>query len=91
MSVLDEEPEIKHLRKRLYVNDKAPGLSVDSEGYVRVGLTADMTEQDMLVLGLVLSLRNKQWKEALLQRVREKFAGATTNTSKAARAFDLLK
>jgi len=88
---LSEEAEIKYARKRLYVTDKAPALSIDSEGYVRCGITAEMTEQDMLVLGMVLSLKNKGWKAALLDRVREKFVGASTKTSKAARAFELIQ
>ena len=90
-AVLNEEAEIKYVRKRLYVTDKAPALSVDADGYVRCGVSAEMTEQDMLVLGMVLSLKNKQWKKALVERVKQRFVGATTNTSKATRAFELIK
>lgn len=86
----DSEAEIKYVRKRLYVTDKAPALSVDSEGYVRCGLNAEMTEHDMLVLGLVLALKNAEWKRALIERVKSKMEGATTPTSKITRAFTLL-
>jgi hypothetical protein len=86
-----EEAEIKYVRKRLYVTEKAPALSVDSDGYVRCGIKGDMSDSDMLVLGLVLSLKNKEWKEALLERVRSKFVGAKTTTSKITRSFELLK
>jgi hypothetical protein len=86
-----EEAEIKYLRKRLYVTDKAPGITIDSEGYVRVGLSSKMSDSDMVILALTLALKNKDWKQAMLERMKEKMAGATTPTSKIERAFDLLK
>jgi len=86
-----EEAEIKYLRKRLYVTDKAPGITIDSEGYVRVGLSSNMSDSDMVILALTLALKNKDWKQAMLERMKEKMAGATTPTSKIERAFDLLK
>lgn len=86
-----EEAEIKYLRKRLYVTDKAPGITIDSEGYVRVGLSSNMGDSDMVILALTLALKNKDWKQAMLERMKEKMAGATTPTSKIERAFDLLK
>jgi hypothetical protein len=88
----DSEAAIKYVRKRLYVTDnKAPALSVDTDGYVRCGLSAEMTESDMVVLGLVLALKNQEWKKALVERVSEKMAGATTTTSRVTRAFEMLK
>ena len=88
----DSEASIKYVRKRLYVTDnKAPALSVDTDGYVRCGLSAEMTESDMVVLGLVLALKNQEWKKALVERVSEKMAGATTTTSRVTRAFEMLK
>ena len=33
----DTQAQIKYVRKRLYVTDKAPALSVDVDGYVRCG------------------------------------------------------
>jgi len=86
-----EEAEIKYLRKRLYVTDKAPGITIDAEGYVRVGLSSNMSDSDMVILALTLALKNKDWKQAMLERMKEKMAGATTPTSKIERAFDLLK
>lgn len=86
-----EEAEIKYLRKRLYVTDKAPGITIDSEGYVRVGLSSNMSDSDMVILALTLALKNKDWKQAMLERMKEKMAGATTPTSRIERAFDLLK
>ena len=86
-----EEAEIKYLRKRLYVTDKAPGITIDSEGYVRVGLSSNMSDSDMIILALTLALKNKDWKQAMLERMKEKMAGATTPTSRIERAFDLLK
>jgi len=86
-----EEAEIKYLRKRLYVTDKAPGITIDSEGYVRVGLSSNMSDSDMVILALTLALKNKDWKQAMLDRMKEKMAGATTPTSRIERAFDLLK
>jgi hypothetical protein len=65
-----EEAEIKYVRKRLYVTEKAPALSVDSDGYVRCGIKGDMSDSDMLVLGLVLSLKNKEWKVLKPLRLR---------------------
>lgn len=88
----DSEAAIKYVRKRLYVTDnKAPALSVDTDGYVRCGLSAEMTESDMVVLGLVLALKNQEWKKALVERVSEKMAGAKTTTSRVTRAFEMLK
>jgi hypothetical protein len=86
-----EEAEIKYLRKRLYVTDKAPGITIDSEGYVRVGLSSDMGDGDLIILAITLALKNKDWKQSMLKRVKEKMAGATTPTTKIERAFDLLK
>ena len=86
-----EEAEIKYLRKRLYVTDKAPGITMDSEGYVRVGLSSNMGDSDMVILALTLALKNKDWKQAMLERMKEKMAGATTPTSRIERAIDLLK
>ena len=63
-----EEAQIKYVRKRLYVTDKAPALSVDFDGYVRCGLSQEMSESDMLVLGLVLSMQNADWKTKLIER-----------------------
>ena len=50
-----------------------------------------MSDSDMLVLGFVLSLKNNKWKDAMLERVRSKFVGATTTTSKITRSSELLK
>jgi hypothetical protein len=87
----DRQPEIKYVRKRLYVtDDQTPALSVDDDGYVRCGLTVDMRTNDMLVLGLVLSLKNKKWKADLIERVKEKMEGATTPTSRSVRIMELL-
>ena len=89
---MNEEPEIKYVRKRLYVtDDKAPALSIDKDGYVRCGITADMTENDMVVLGLTLALKNKDWKQKLIERVKSELVGATTPTSRATRVMNLLK
>ena len=88
----DEQAGVTYVRKRLYVtDDKAPAMSIDSDGYVRCGLSAEMTDSDLLVLGIVLSLKNKEWKKALLDRVKQKMSGATTTTSKVTRAFEILK
>ena len=82
---------IKYVRKRLYVTDsQTPALSVDDDGYVRCGLTVDMRTNDLLVLGLVLSLKNKKWKADLIERVKQKMEGATTPTSKSVRIMELL-
>jgi hypothetical protein len=88
----DDQAGVTYVRKRLYVtDDKAPAMSIDSDGYVRCGLSAKMTESDMIMLGIVLSLKNKEWKVALLERVKEKMSGASTETSKITRAFELIK
>ena len=88
----DDQAGVTYVRKRLYVtDDKAPAMSIDGDGYVRCGLSAEMTESDMIMLGVVLSLKNKEWKAALLERVRDKMSGASTVTSKVTRAFELIK
>lgn len=84
------DDEVKYLRKRLYVSDKSPGICVDGEGYVRVALSSEMTEHDMLVLGVTLALKNKEWKNALLKRVQSKFDEASTPWEKINVAFTLL-
>ena len=65
MSV-DDQADLRSTRKRLSVTGKTPALSVCEDGYVRVGLSSDMRENDMLVLGLYLSLRNEKWKKIYL-------------------------
>ena len=84
------EAEVKYVRKRLYVTDKAPALSVDFDGYVRCGLSNEMKDSDLLVLGLVLSMKNEEWKAKLIQRVRDKMEGARTPVSRVRRAFEIL-
>ena len=84
------QAKIEYVRKRLYVTDKAPALSVDVDGYVRCGLSNDMTESDMLVLGLVMSMKNDEWKSKLIDRVKEKMEGASTPLSRVTRAFEML-
>jgi len=86
----DTQAQIKYVRKRLYVTDKAPALSVDVDGYVRCGLSNDMTESDMLVLGLVMSMKNDEWKSKLIDRVKEKMEGASTPLSRVKLAFEML-
>jgi len=86
----DTQAQIKYVRKRLYVTDKAPALSVDADGYVRCGLSNDMTESDMLVLGLVMSMKNDEWKSKLIDRVKEKMEGASTPLSRVKLAFEML-
>lgn len=89
---MSEEAGVKYVRKRLYVtDDKAPAMSIDGDGYVRCGLSAKMSESDMIMLGIVLSLKNKEWKKALVDRVKEKMEGATTDTAKVTRAFELIQ
>lgn len=90
MTSEDDGALLEHVRKRLYVTTKCPALSMDKDGYVRLGLSSDMTEQDMLMLGLYLSLQNETWKDALLQRVRSKYVGATTPTSRIVRTAELM-
>lgn len=88
----DDQAGVKYVRKRLYVtDDKAPAMSIDGDGYVRCGLSARMTESDLIMLGIVLSLKNKEWKEALLERVKDKMSGASDDISKVTRAFELIK
>ena len=86
----DTQAQIKYVRKRLYVTDKAPALSVDFDGYVRCGLSQEMSESDMLVLGLVMSMKNDDWKAKLIDRVKEKMEGASTPLSRVTRAFEML-
>ena len=86
----DSEAAIKYVRKRLYVTDKTPALSIDEDGYVRCGISSDMKDNDMLVLGLYMSLGKKEWKDALLKRVQQEFVGATTPTSRLTRAAKLV-
>tara|TARA_R100000935_G_scaffold57232_1_gene90710 strand:- start:3482 stop:3640 length:159 start_codon:yes stop_codon:yes gene_type:complete len=49
-----------------------------------------MSESDMLVLGLVLSMKNADWKTKLIERVKTKMLGANTPTSRVTRAFEML-
>ena len=86
----DTQAQIKYVRKRLYVTDKAPALSVDFDGYVRCGLSQEMSESDMLVLGLVMSMKNDDWKAKLIDRVKEKMEGASTPLSRVKLAFEML-
>jgi hypothetical protein len=89
--VSDDEAMIKYVRKRLYVTDKAPALSVDLDGFVRCGLSSAMSDSDMLVLGLVLSMKNAEWKSKLINRVKEKMEGAHDEVARVTRAFEILK
>jgi hypothetical protein len=91
-AVLSKQPEIKYVRKRLYVTDtKTPALSIDDDGYVRCGVTQEMRDNDMLVLALTLALRNEDWKKKMIERVRTELVGATTPTSRIYRVMELIK
>ena len=89
---MSKQPEIKYVRKRLYVTDtKTPALSIDDDGYVRCGVTQEMRDNDMLVLALTLALKNEAWKKKMIERVRTELAGATTPTSRIYRVMELIK
>jgi hypothetical protein len=88
---VSDQAEIKHVRKRLYITDKAPAMSIDSDGYVRCGLSGDMTDQDKLMLGLVLMLKKKGWREKVIASADKHFEGKTTATSRAVVVMELLK
>tara|TARA_B100000768_G_scaffold52639_1_gene51168 strand:- start:23207 stop:23464 length:258 start_codon:yes stop_codon:yes gene_type:complete len=83
--------DLKYVRKEMYVTEKTPAIAVDEDGYVRCGLTAKMNDNDLLVLGLVLALKNKDWKAKVIERVRTQMEGASTPMSAVTRAFDLIK
>lgn len=82
---------LKYARKKLYVTDDTPALSIDRDTlYVRAGLSEKMDDADLLILGLVLSLKNHEWRDGIINRAKEKMVGASTPTSRMTRAFDLL-
>lgn len=87
---MGDDALLEHVRKRLYVTSKCPAMSMDDDGYVRLGISSDMTERDMLMLGLYLSLKNETWKDALLERVQSEFVGASTSTSRIVRTAELM-
>lgn len=81
---------LKYVRKQLYVTDRTPALAIEDDLYVKAGLTKDMDDNDLLVLGLVLSLKNHEWRDKIIARAREKMIGATTPTSRISRAMEML-
>ena len=81
---------LKYVRKQLYVTDQTPALAIEDDLYVKAGLTKDMDDNDLLVLGLVLSLKNHEWRDKIIARAREKMIGATTPTSRISRAMEML-
>ena len=87
---MDEQAEMKHVRKRLYVTDKAPALSIDSDGYVRCGLSGNMGDNDKLILAIVLSLKNEAWKNKMIAKVGDHMVGKTTETSRVITAFNMI-
>jgi len=85
-----KEFDIQYVRKKLYVTDEVPALSVDPDLYVRCGLSQKMDDNDMLILGLVMSMKNHKWRDAQIAKVRKRLEGATTPTSRITRAFDMI-
>lgn len=84
-------PSLQYVRKQLYVVEGVPALAIDKDMYVRGGLTSAMDDNDLLILGIMLSLKNHDWRDRVLERVREQMVGATTNTSRMTRALAMLK
>lgn len=82
--------DLRTTRKKLQVLDNTPALSIDEDGYVRVGLTEKMRENDKLILALYLCLKDESFKNKLLTQIDEQFVGKTTPTSRMVTAFDLV-
>ena len=83
--------DLKTTRKQLHVVDKTPAISIDHDGFVRLGLTNDMNEGDKLMLAFFLSLKNEAWKKKMLAAMDKHFVGKTTQTSRVVRAFELIR
>lgn len=91
MEVIEEQAEIRYVRKRLYVtDDKAPALSVDRDGFVRCGLSADMTESDYLVMGVTLLMKNDEWKKKVIQRAKERVGEVPDETRRMMKVLQVL-
>ncbi len=83
---------LKYVRKKLYITDDSiPAIAIEPDLYVRAGLTHEMKDNDLLVLGLVLSLKNHKWRNTIIERAKSKMIGASTNTSRVTRALELIQ
>lgn len=67
----------------------APGLCVEPGLRVRVGLRADIADEDMLVIGLAMCLRQPAWRDRLIEKVRAELEAVPAD-ERAAKAAAML-
>ena len=73
MSALD------YVRRDLCVASNVPCIAIEDDGYVRAAMSAKLSDADLLVCGMMLALRNEEWKEKVIERARSHFDGIEDN------------
>ena len=82
--------DLKTTRKQLYVVEGTPALSIDSDAYVRCGLSEKMDDNDKLILAVYLHLKDEGWRQRQLKKINKIFEGKTTPTSRMVTVYDLI-
>ena len=84
MSALD------YVRRDLCVASNVPCIAIEDDGYVRAAMSAKLSDADLLVCGMMLALRNEEWKAKVIERARSHFDGIEDNIERVRKIMELL-
>jgi len=83
MSALD------YVRRDLCVASNVPCIAIEDDGYVRAAMSAKLSDADLLVCGMMLALRNEEWKAKVIERARSHFDGIEDNIERVRKIMEL--
>ena len=83
MSALD------YVRRDLCVASNVPCIAIEDDGYVRAAMSAKLSDADLLVCGMMLALRNEEWKAKVIERARSHFDGIEDNIERVRKMMEL--
>ncbi len=83
MSALD------YVRRDLCVASNVPCIAIEEDGYVRAAMSAKLSDADLLVCGMMLALRNEEWKAKVIERARSHFDGIEDNIERVRKIMEL--
>lgn len=80
---------LDYVRRDLCVASKVPCIAIEDDGYVRAAMSAKLSDADLLVCGMLLALRNEEWKAKVIERARSHFDGIEDNIERVRKIMEL--
>jgi len=80
---------IKYVRRDLCVASDVPCIAIEEDGYVRAAMSAKLSDADLLVCGMLLALRNEEWKAKVIERARSHFDGIEDNIERVRKIMEI--